>query len=248
LHLVRKKKGPEMELMQLEMFLAVLEERTMDKAAERVCRTQPAVSLGLSRLEGELGGKLLERPRRGEHRLTARGEILYEYASQIIRSRDEVLALLTTGKTPAAGRLRVGLSTRALSGWMSRPMDIFLREHPNVRMELLCDGAGALLEDLTEGRMDLACFAEPPDPSAFGGRLAMVPLPMSEAMGSSPGILWMLHRRLGCSWVTKAFEEVLVSLSTSRTERRLSSRSRKRVYLARERVVGVHAREELGEF
>jgi DNA-binding transcriptional LysR family regulator len=237
-----------MELMQLEMFLAVLEERTMDKAAERVCRTQPAVSLGLSRLEGELGGKLLERPRRGEYRLTARGEILYEYASQIIGSRDEVLALLTTRRTPTAVRLRVGLSTRALSGWMSRPMDIFVREHPRVRTELLYDGSEALLEDLTEGRMDLACFAEPPEPGAFGGRLAMVPLPMSEAMGSAPGILWMLQRRIGRSWVTKAFEEVLVSWSTSRTDRRVSSRSRKGVYRAREHVIGVHAREELGEF
>jgi hypothetical protein len=127
-------------------------------------------------------------------------------------------------------------------------MDIFVREHPRVRTELLYDGSEALLEDLTEGRMDLACFAEPPDPSAFGGRLAMVPLPMSGAMGSSPGILWMLQRRIGRSWVAKAFEEVLVSLSTSRTYRRVSSRNRTGVYQAREHVKGVHAREEVGEF
>ena len=40
-----------MELMQLEMFVAVIEERSVQKAADRVCRTQPAVSIALRKLE-----------------------------------------------------------------------------------------------------------------------------------------------------------------------------------------------------
>ena len=44
-----------MELMQLEMFVAVVEERSFVRAAERVFRTQPAVSIGLRKLEGRIG-------------------------------------------------------------------------------------------------------------------------------------------------------------------------------------------------
>jgi DNA-binding transcriptional LysR family regulator len=42
-----------MDLLQLEHFLAVVEERTFTRAAERVCRTQPAVSQSIKKLEEE---------------------------------------------------------------------------------------------------------------------------------------------------------------------------------------------------
>jgi len=51
--------------MQLEMFLAVVEERSVNKAAGRVCRTQPAVSIALRKLEEEFGVPLLNRTRLG---------------------------------------------------------------------------------------------------------------------------------------------------------------------------------------
>jgi LysR family hydrogen peroxide-inducible transcriptional activator len=47
-----------MELRQLEHFLAVVEEGTFTRAAERVSLTQPAVSLSIKKLEEEIGGAL----------------------------------------------------------------------------------------------------------------------------------------------------------------------------------------------
>jgi DNA-binding transcriptional LysR family regulator len=44
-----------MEILQLEHFLAVVEERTFTRAAERVFRTQPAVSQSVKKLEEEMG-------------------------------------------------------------------------------------------------------------------------------------------------------------------------------------------------
>ena len=43
------------DLLQLEHFLAVVEEGTFTRAAERVCRTQPAVSQSIKKLEEEVG-------------------------------------------------------------------------------------------------------------------------------------------------------------------------------------------------
>ena len=50
-----------MELMQLEMFVAVVEEGSVHGAADRVFRTQPAVSLAVLKLEKEIGGALFDR-------------------------------------------------------------------------------------------------------------------------------------------------------------------------------------------
>ena len=44
-----------MDLLQLEHFLAIVEERTFTRAAERVSRTQPAVSQSIKKLEEEIG-------------------------------------------------------------------------------------------------------------------------------------------------------------------------------------------------
>jgi DNA-binding transcriptional LysR family regulator len=47
-----------MDLQQLETFLAVAEERSFSRAAQRLLRTQPAVSQVIRKLEDELGESL----------------------------------------------------------------------------------------------------------------------------------------------------------------------------------------------
>jgi DNA-binding transcriptional LysR family regulator len=81
-----------MEFMQLEMFMALADERHVRRAAERVFRTQPAVSMAIAKLEEELGAALFVR---GEKfRLTPVGEILYAYAGQMLSLRREATTAL----------------------------------------------------------------------------------------------------------------------------------------------------------
>src|SRR6202041_2971682 len=98
-----------MELMLLEMFVAVVKERSVGKAAKRVHRTQPAVTLGIGKLEDEIGGPILDRSRARDYRPTPAGEIVYEYASRILGLRNEMRAILKDG-TSSAGELRIGVS------------------------------------------------------------------------------------------------------------------------------------------
>src|ERR1700676_1929722 len=51
-----------MELYPLHVFLTVATEKSFSRAAEKLFRTQPAVSLALQRLENDLGEKLIDRP------------------------------------------------------------------------------------------------------------------------------------------------------------------------------------------
>ncbi len=75
-----------MEFKQLEMFVAVAEERNVQRAGDRVFRTQQAVSMAIARLETEIGSKLFDR--RMRFSLTEKGETLYGYARQLLQLRD----------------------------------------------------------------------------------------------------------------------------------------------------------------
>jgi DNA-binding transcriptional LysR family regulator len=83
-----------MELMQLAMFKAAVEERSIQRAADRVGRSQPAVSIALRKLEEEVGTPLLDRSEVGNYRPTIAGQMLYECASKVTELLNEVVVLL----------------------------------------------------------------------------------------------------------------------------------------------------------
>src|ERR1700752_774433 len=77
-----------MELSQLEVFLAVARERRFSRAADKLFRTQSAVSQTIRKLEDELGESLFDRSSR-EGVLTDAGQVLYEYAEKLLNLRSE---------------------------------------------------------------------------------------------------------------------------------------------------------------
>jgi hypothetical protein len=99
-----------MELTQLEMFVAVVEERSERGAGERVFRTQPAVSNALRKLEKEFNAPLFDHSKRYEYRLTQVGQVLYEYAFHILALREEAYSVLQSGDT----------CSETLCRWMNR--------------------------------------------------------------------------------------------------------------------------------
>jgi LysR family hca operon transcriptional activator len=87
-----------MEFKQLEMFVAVAEERSVQRAAERVFRTQPAVSMAVRKLEHEIGSPLFDRVRRRLD-LTPAGERFCAYARQLLRLRDEAVKVVACAQS-----------------------------------------------------------------------------------------------------------------------------------------------------
>jgi hypothetical protein len=83
-----------MELMQLEMFVAVVESGSVRAAAERVFRTQPAVSIAMRKLKEELGAPVFDRPKRYAYQLTPVGKELYSYAKRMLSLRSETLVAI----------------------------------------------------------------------------------------------------------------------------------------------------------
>ena len=83
-----------MELMQLKMFRLVAEERSVQRAAKRVLRTQPAVSFALKKLEQEIGLPLFDPLERRLYKLTQAGHLLYTYAVRVAELEAETQAAL----------------------------------------------------------------------------------------------------------------------------------------------------------
>lgn len=119
-----------MELMQLEMFVAVVEEGSVLRAADKVCRTQPAVSIALKKLAIEVGSPLFHRKHRFDYQLTQTGEILYSYATRLLCLRKEAVAALRE-----LADLSRGTVTAALPGRVSALLTLEERRPPRYRQE-----------------------------------------------------------------------------------------------------------------
>src|SRR5690242_17486183 len=96
-----------MELYSLQVFLTVATEKSFSRAAERLLRTQPAVSLALQRLEAELGERLIDRTGK-ELMLTDAGRTVLEYARRFESLRQELENSLAELRDHSSGRLAIG--------------------------------------------------------------------------------------------------------------------------------------------
>jgi LysR family nitrogen assimilation transcriptional regulator len=83
-----------MDLRQLRYFVAVVECRSMRKAAERLCIVQPAISVQIAKLEAGLGGPVLERTAKGMHPTRA-GSELYGRAILLLSQLEEMQAAVS---------------------------------------------------------------------------------------------------------------------------------------------------------
>lgn len=119
----------------LQCFLAVAETGSFTKAAEKLSRTQSAISQQVAKLEQLLGKLLLSRGR--QITLTADGEVFQRYARQIFALQNEALDYM---KIPAlAGEVRVGIPENFASAFLSDILAEFARMHPRVLLNIECD-------------------------------------------------------------------------------------------------------------
>jgi len=217
-----------MELMQLEMFVAVIEERSVQRAADRVSRTQPAVSIALRKLEDHLGTPLLDRSRRGDYRLTQAGELLYEFASDMIAMRNEVLSTLRGELPGCTGRLSIGASGPASLQWIPELTKKFCERHPLVRVDIVSDQPENLLGDVADRKIDAAFL--PTQTIAYRPKTGVVLTPLT--ISTANEAFWLALPRAGRSHTLKIFEEMVSSRSALSMQPEHRRRPKKHVLCA----------------
>src|SRR4029077_4482446 len=120
-----------MELSQLEVFLSVARARRFSRAAEKLFRTQSAVSQTIRKLEVELGEALFDRSSR-EGVLTDAGQVLYEYAERLLNLRQEANESLTELRELQKGKLLIA-AHEFTALYLLPVLSEFRRLHPMIK-------------------------------------------------------------------------------------------------------------------
>lgn len=151
-----------MEFRQLEMFVALVEAGSIQRAAERVFRTQPAVSMSIRKLEEELGVSIFNRSDRNPAP-TEVGRLLYDYATRLLAARDEAVVAVDGFARAERGHLRIGASESISHHLLPDVLSAFHDAHPGLTVEIACRSSRLLARDLRERRLDVALLASEPD-------------------------------------------------------------------------------------
>jgi len=148
-----------MEFQQLEMFAAIVEEASIQRASERVFRTGPALSIALKKLEEEIGSPLFNKSYRNKYQLTPAGSLLYSYATRILGLRGEVVSELQDLAKCKTGVVKIGANESTSLYLLPKLAHAFQEQHPGLKIEATCDNSEAIITSLKDCRLDLALVA-----------------------------------------------------------------------------------------
>jgi DNA-binding transcriptional LysR family regulator len=150
-----------MTLRQLEYFIAVVEEGSFTRAAERLFVSQPALSHQIRVLELEFGCELLERLPRSVH-MTERGVAFLPHAVATVRSAEDANRAALSVAALESGELRVGTLFSLALGVIPPAIRAWRAAHPHVRVDVLeFTSVGALAAGMLAGAADVALGPRP---------------------------------------------------------------------------------------
>jgi DNA-binding transcriptional LysR family regulator len=171
-----------MDLSHLETFLAVAEERSFSRAAQRLHRTQPAVSQVIHKLEETVGEVLFDRAAR-DGSLTAAGTLLHDYALRLLALRREAVSALDELKNLERGHLQLAANEYTCM-YLLPAIDAFRREFPHVGVTVQRMLASRIPDELALRTIELGVISYRPDQAqirtiaVYGDSLAFIASPL----------------------------------------------------------------------
>lgn len=150
-----------MDLRQLRSFAAVIEEGSINRAAERLNCSQPSVSVQMRHLEEELGLTLLDRRTRGVAPTPA-GERFYADCLKILGDVEAARQRMSDWSREVSGSLAAGIIPTVSKGALPKVLPAYTSEYPNVDIRIAEAYSGTLTEWVLEGDLDFALVTETP--------------------------------------------------------------------------------------
>lgn len=147
-----------MELSDLSVFYAVVEEGGVTSAARVLHRVPSNITTRIQKLESELGKKLFIREK-NRLRVSPAGEQLLPYATKILALAGEAVEQLNQQKPQ--GALRLGTMEAVAASRLSAVLMDYHCLYPDVDMEVKVSPTGVLIEQVLAGDLDIALVADP---------------------------------------------------------------------------------------
>ena len=204
-----------MTLRQLEYLLAVHEEGSFTRAAERLLVSQPALSHQVRALERSVGAELLERLP-GSVVLTPAGRAFLPHAAAALHSAEEARRAAWAVENVEAGEVRLATLYSIALGVVPAAIQAWRAEHPDVHVEMVeYANIDALVEGMTNGVADVAVGTIPAGwegPSrSLGWEELVVALPADDPLAHKRRRI-KLEQLADRPWVLYASENGLASV------------------------------------
>lgn len=149
-----------MELKELQYLVAIYEEQSISKAAERLYMAQSSLSQFLSGLEANLGHKLFVRTSTGV-RTTEAGKILIDFAYDALSEFHRVQDEMQDTTDLKSGSVILGISGFRGSYLIPPVLNAFRKKYPNIHVNMVEKNSMALEEMLLKGTVDIAVIVLP---------------------------------------------------------------------------------------
>ncbi|SMP60940.1 LysR substrate-binding domain-containing protein [Noviherbaspirillum suwonense] len=146
-----------MEIRQIRYFLAVVDSGSVSRAAGRLFVAQSALSKQISDLEADLDVQLLHRSRSGVFP-TESGKVFYEYGKAILKQMGDAREAVHFSTDAIFGNVVVGVPQSASVALALPLINAVQAQLPNISLHINEELTGNLLEQLWQGRVDLAVF------------------------------------------------------------------------------------------
>jgi DNA-binding transcriptional LysR family regulator len=147
------------DLVDLQLFIAVAETRSITNGALRVHLALASASERIKGLEAALGVSLLRRGRRGVE-LTAAGESLLDHARIVIHNVEAMRGDLAAFSHGVKATVRLLANTSGLSEYLPKALAAFLAEHPHISIDVEERESGEIANAIVTGAADLGLAAE----------------------------------------------------------------------------------------
>jgi DNA-binding transcriptional LysR family regulator len=147
------------DLVDLQLFIAVADSRSITRGADRAHLALASASARIKGLEAALGVKLLKRGRRGVE-LTAAGESLLDHARIIIHNVDDLRGDLAVYASGIKASVLLLTNTSGLSEHLPKALAAFLREHPDINVDVEERESTDIAAAIASGAADLGFAAE----------------------------------------------------------------------------------------
>jgi len=149
-----------MELSQLEVFLTVARERKFSRAAEKLFRTQSAVSQTIRKLELEIGEPLFDRTSR-DGTLTDAGRVLQEYAEKLVNLRQDAQEALVELRELQKGKLTIA-ANEFTALYLLPVLAEFRRHHPAIKITVRRSLGSHIPDDVLKHDAELGVLSYDP--------------------------------------------------------------------------------------
>lgn len=150
-----------MTLTELRYIVAVAQHMHFGHAAEACHVTQPTLSLGIKKLEEELGVSIFERGSRNELKITAIGENIIEQAQKVLEDSQVIRQIAETQKDPLSGPLRIGAIYTIAPYLLPELIPRIHKRAPDMPLLLEENFTAVLSEQLKQGKVDVIIIALP---------------------------------------------------------------------------------------